>query len=92
MSFLSALSPLFKNGFAAWKIPSASMIVTRSLMKTHKGAAKRWRKNANGFKRGISGRKHGNCGWSQRGLKALTGRTEAHQSQIKRLKKLLPYH
>lgn len=70
---------------------SPSMVLTRNLMKTHRGALKRWRKTANGFKRGLAGRKHGNIGWSHRSLKNLTGRTEAHSTHTKRLKRLMPY-
>lgn len=70
---------------------SPSLIVTRNLMKTHKGAAKRWRKTADSFKRGKAGRSHGNAGWSRRSLKALSGKTLADDTHIHRLKRLLPY-
>lgn len=60
-------------------------------MKTHKGAAKRWKKTATSFKRGKAGRNHGNCGWSRRSLKVLSGKTLADDTHIQRLKRLLPY-
>ncbi|EDO16244.1 hypothetical protein Kpol_505p21 [Vanderwaltozyma polyspora DSM 70294] len=68
--------------------------ITRSLMKTHKGTAKRWKfiKSLDTFKRGKSGRQHGNVGWSQRSLKHLSGRTYAHTTHVSRLRKLLPYN
>ncbi|AQZ18066.1 YNL122C [Zygosaccharomyces parabailii] len=68
-----------------------SLIFTRHLMKTHKGAAKRWKKTANGFKRGKAGRSHGNVGWSRRSLKVLSGKTTAHETHLQRLRRLLPY-
>ncbi|QLQ79666.1 hypothetical protein HG537_0C03140 [Torulaspora globosa] len=68
----------------------ASLMLTRNLMKTHKGAAKRWRKTANSFKRGKAGRSHGNAGWSRRSLKSLSGKTLAHETHIKHLKRLMP--
>lgn len=74
------------GGFSA-----SSMIFTRNLMKTHKGTAKRWKKTATGFKRGKAGRNHGNVGWSRRSLKVLSGKTPAHESQMQRLRRLLPY-
>lgn len=91
MSFSTFFSPFLKTGMNLLKMESP-MIITRNLMKTHKGTAKRWRKTAHGFKRGIAGRKHGNSGWSQRSLKTLTGRKLAHPTHIKHLKRLLPFH
>lgn len=88
----SLLSPLKNTGICLMKGYSPTLILTRNLMKTHKATAKRWRKNSHGYKRGIAGRNHGNCGWSKRSLKTLTGRKEANPSYIKHLKRLLPYH
>ncbi|KAH3901393.1 mitochondrial 54S ribosomal protein bL35m SCDLUD_002885 [Saccharomycodes ludwigii] len=71
---------------------NTSLIFTRSYkLKTHKGAAKRWLKTANSWKRGHPGRKHGNAGWGKANLKQLDGKTLAHSSHLRRLKKLLPY-
>ena len=97
MSFLSgllgsALNFSARSGIFAPKTGSASLILTRNLMKTHKGAAKRWKKTANGFKRGKAGRNHGNAGWSRNSLKTLSGRALADSTQTHRLKRLLPYH
>ncbi|QHS75791.1 mitochondrial 54S ribosomal protein bL35m SPAR_N01930 [Saccharomyces paradoxus] len=98
MSVFNVLNPLFKgpNSFKAkfndFLFNSVSTIPIRTLMKTHKGTAKRWRRTGNTFKRGIAGRKHGNIGWSHRSLKALTGRKFAHPGYLKHLKRLLPYH
>ncbi|KAL3232473.1 hypothetical protein RNJ44_04389 [Nakaseomyces bracarensis] len=96
MSFFKNLGKIRFNSLLSQSVSinqyvSPSMILTRNLMKTHRGALKRWRKTANGFKRGIAGRKHGNIGWSHRSLKNLTGRTPAHETQTKRLKRLMPY-
>lgn len=68
------------------------MILTRNLMKTHKGAAKRWKKTAYGFKRGKAGRNHGNAGWSRNSLKCLSGKALADSTHTHKLKRLLPYH
>ncbi|CAL9727894.1 large ribosomal subunit protein bL35m [Monosporozyma unispora] len=92
MLLKSIFSPLVSTGACLMKGYSPSLILTRNLMKTHKATAKRWRKNAHGYKRGIAGRNHGNCGWSKRSLKVLTGRKDASPSYIKHLKRLLPYH
>ncbi|ODV72021.1 mitochondrial 54S ribosomal protein bL35m CYBJADRAFT_130684 [Cyberlindnera jadinii NRRL Y-1542] len=67
-------------------------IFVRTIMKTHKGAAKRWRKTANGFKRGQAARNHGNTGWSSGVLKGDGSKVMSTKEQTKRLKKLLPYH
>ncbi|GMM54092.1 Mrp35 protein [Maudiozyma humilis] len=91
MSFLSSFSPLLKTTTSLLKFQSPSLIAVRTMMKTHKGAAKRWRRNSTSFKRGIAGRNHGNGGWSRRGLKVLSGRKTAHKTHIKHLKKLLPF-
>lgn len=73
----------------------AMLTFSRTLMKTHKGAAKRWIKTGNGYKRGKVGRKHGNAGWSQRLLQHKDGKTMAlgkgHGDMKKKLKRLLPY-
>ncbi|AGO10586.1 AaceriABR133Wp [[Ashbya] aceris (nom. inval.)] len=88
---LTGLPVRFGSGaFAAATQPS--LIMARTLMKTHKGAAKRWRKTAGGYKRSKAGRSHGNTGWGQRALKQLSGRTMAASAHLKRLRRLLPYH
>lgn len=58
--------------------------------KTHRATYKRWRKTANGYKRGIQGRKHGNAGFSQRVLKSRTGTAYSNHLQSKVLERLLP--
>ncbi|AMD19719.1 HCL432Wp [Eremothecium sinecaudum] len=68
------------------------LVFIRTMMKTHKGTAKRWRKTAGGFKRGIPGRSHGSTGWGKKYLKSLSGSASAHSSHVRRLKRLLPYH
>ncbi|CAR21576.1 50S ribosomal protein L35 [Lachancea thermotolerans] len=68
------------------------MMQTRNLMKTHKGTAKRWRKTSTSYKRGRAGRNHGNAGWGKSTLKSLDGKTLAHPTHIKHLKRLLPYN
>ncbi|SCU80359.1 LAMI_0B01970g1_1 [Lachancea mirantina] len=67
-------------------------VQVRTLMKTHKGTAKRWRKTSTSFKRGKAGRNHGNAGWSRSSLKSLSGRALAHTTHLKHLKRLLPYN
>jgi ribosomal protein L35 len=67
-------------------------LFVRTLMKSHKGAAKRWRKTANSFKRRQSGRNHGNTGWSRRVLSEGSAKRMSNPAQTRRLKKLLPYH
>ncbi|CAI4035989.1 hypothetical protein SMKI_14G2000 [Saccharomyces mikatae IFO 1815] len=98
MSMFSIFNPLlkgsnnFKARFHGFLFNNVSTVTIRTLMKTHKGTAKRWRRTGNTFKRGIAGRKHGNIGWSHRSLKALTGRKTANSAYLKHLKRLLPYH
>lgn len=90
--FQSVLNLSSKTSIMGSRSPVTSLILSRNLMKTHKGAAKRWRKTANSFKRGKAGRNHGNAGWSRNSLKSLSGRSLADSSHIQRLKRLLPYH
>ncbi|AET41487.1 mitochondrial 54S ribosomal protein bL35m Ecym_8202 [Eremothecium cymbalariae DBVPG len=89
---LEKLTSRFGGGVGCGSVGVSYLIFSRSLMKTHKGAAKRWRKTANSFKRGKAGRSHGNSGWSKNSLKVLSGRALANGSQLNRLKRLLPYH
>lgn len=91
MTWLASFSPLTRIAGSLLRGQSPSLITVRTLMKTHKGAAKRWRRTSTGFKRGIAGRNHGNAGWSQRSMKILSGRKTEHESYVKHLKKLLPY-
>lgn len=81
------ISPLKKN---------FQLSFIRTLMKTHKGTAKRWKKItskgiATQFIRHKAGRQHGNIGWSNRYLKHLSKDVDATPSQLKKLKKLMPY-
>lgn len=87
---LSNISVKFGTSLSQFQHPS--LVLTRNLMKTHKGAAKRWKKTANSYKRGRAGRNHGNAGWNKSTLKSLDGKTLAHPTHIKHLKRLLPYH
>ncbi|SCU87695.1 LAFA_0E08262g1_1 [Lachancea sp. 'fantastica'] len=73
------------------RFQSPLLIQNRTLMKTHKGTAKRWKKTSTSYKRGRAGRNHGNAGWSRSSLKSLSGKTLAHSTHIKHLKRLLPY-
>ncbi|CAR29344.1 hypothetical protein ZYGR_0AD00240 [Zygosaccharomyces rouxii] len=92
MFFNSIVGLGSRSAFASFGgFNSSSLVFTRNLMKTHKGTAKRWKKTADGFKRGKAGRNHGNVGWSRRSLKVLSGKTPAHESHIQRLRRLLPY-
>ncbi|CDK29683.1 unnamed protein product [Kuraishia capsulata CBS 1993] len=68
---------------------------TRGIAKTNRSAYKRWRKTAGGYKRGLSGRKHGNASWTSSVLRKHTGTAMAtssgHGNMKKRLGKMLPY-
>ncbi|CAM9017368.1 hypothetical protein WICANDRAFT_29464 [Wickerhamomyces anomalus NRRL Y-366-8] len=91
------LNSLVRPVFNAAKVSSITLqqpssILVRGLMKTHKGAAKRWRKTASGYKRAKAGKNHGNAGWSKQYLKGLGGKTANDKTHTKRLKRLLPYH
>ncbi|SCU85594.1 LADA_0D08460g1_1 [Lachancea dasiensis] len=90
---LSYLIRSFTNcGRMMAQVQQPFLLQTRSLMKTHKGTAKRWRKTSTSFKRGRAGRNHGNAGWGKSTLKSLDGKTMAHSTHVKHLKRLLPYH
>ncbi|ONH67956.1 hypothetical protein BON22_1951 [Cyberlindnera fabianii] len=84
------------QAFASTTVSTAltthNSIFTRTLMKSHKGAAKRWRKAANGFKRSQAARNHGNAGWSSSTLRGDGSKAMSTKQQTKRLTKLLPYH
>lgn len=74
-------------------LPKAKPMVinqVRHTCKTHRGAYKRWRKTATGYKHGLQGRKHGNAGFSQRILKKRTGTARSTAEQTNRLKRLMP--
>lgn len=73
-------------------VTESTLIFSRTLMKTHKGCAKRWIKTANSWKRGQVGRKHGNAGWTKQQLKPLDGKVYANKTMEKHLKVLMPYH
>lgn len=53
------------------KNPTALLMQTRTKMKTHKAAAKRFVKTGNGFKRKQAGRNHGNGRFSSNTLSHL---------------------
>ncbi|ODQ82639.1 hypothetical protein BABINDRAFT_159184 [Babjeviella inositovora NRRL Y-12698] len=65
----------------------------RTKMKTNHSAAKRFRKTADGYKRGKSCRSHGNIGWSMRLLNQKTGVVHVDKKgrNHRKLRKLLPY-
>lgn len=67
------------------------MIQTRNKMKTHKAAAKRFIKTADGFKRKQAGRNHGNGGFSSNSIRHLDSFTTVTSKggHLKKLKKFL---
>ncbi|VVT47478.1 mitochondrial 54S ribosomal protein bL35m [Magnusiomyces paraingens] len=74
---------------------SPNVISSRTLLKTHKGAAKRWKKTGNGgFKRGKAGHNHGNVDWSRSVVNNVSGTAYAKGSgygnHLKKLNRLLP--
>ncbi|CDO51425.1 similar to Saccharomyces cerevisiae YNL122C Putative protein of unknown function [Geotrichum candidum] len=73
----------------------ATVDSARTLLKTHKGAAKRWRKTANGYKRGKASHNHGNVGWGNKVVSNLRGTSLAkgagEGNHLRKLKRLLPY-
>jgi len=61
-------------------------------MKTHRGAAKRFRKNgADDFKRGKSHRRHILTKKSTKRKRHLRENAQVHENDTKMLKRLLPY-
>ncbi|KAH3686355.1 hypothetical protein WICPIJ_002717 [Wickerhamomyces pijperi] len=105
MSFLNILRPLFQSTSTRTTTTllqttlqttyqttfSSPSTFVRTLMKSHKGAAKRWRKTSTGWKRSQAARNHGNTGWSRGVLKSDSSKQMANKAQGKRLGKLLPY-
>jgi len=78
------------NMFTSPQVKPMVINQVRCTCKTHRGAYKRWRKTANGYKHGLQGRKHGNAGFSQRTLKKRTGIAYSTADQTRRLKRLMP--
>ncbi|WOO78659.1 50S ribosomal protein L35 [Vanrija pseudolonga] len=89
--FLSGLfSPLSRAAFApAGPSRAFSATATAQLMKTHKGAAKRFKKTASGLSQ--CGKQHLNTGFSASRINRLQKATYATKSQSKTLSRLLPY-
>lgn len=99
MSFFNLIRPLFQTTTSLATSTTTVAAATaqgpttfvRTLMKSHHGAAKRWRKTSTGWKRSQAARNHGNTGWGRGVLKSDSGKQMADKAQSKRLGKLLPY-
>lgn len=73
------------------KNPTAVLLQTRTKMKTHKAAAKRFIKTGNGYKRKQAGRNHGNGRFSSNNLSHLDSfvPVTAKAGHLKKLKQYL---
>jgi large subunit ribosomal protein L35 len=60
-------------------------------MKTKRAASKRFRKTANGFKRGQSHRRHILTKKPSKRKRQLRRESEVHETDVNRVKQLLPY-
>ena len=60
-------------------------------LKTNRGAAKRFRKTANGFKRGQSHRRHILTKKPSKRKRQLRREMQVHETDVKRIKQLLPH-
>lgn len=74
------------------KKPVISLIQTRTKMKTHKAAAKRFIKTGTGIKRKQAGRNHGNGGFSSSFLRHLDSfiKVGDRGGHLKKLQKFMP--
>lgn len=68
---ISALFRTAKLALARKPVFSLNMLQTRTKMKSHKAAAKRFIKTGTGYKRKQAGRNHGNGGFSANSVKHL---------------------
>lgn len=77
---------------AVAKKPVISLIQTRTKMKTHKAAAKRFIKTGTGIKRKQAGRNHGNGGFSSSSLSHLDSFVKVSDKggHLKKLQKFMP--
>ncbi|KAM0753539.1 hypothetical protein T439DRAFT_377724 [Meredithblackwellia eburnea MCA 4105] len=81
------------SAFSSSSVHSLVRKPTKTKLKTHKGAAKRWISVANdGFKRAKAGRVHLNGSMSPTRLNRLGQSAFAHPAQKRLLRKLLPYN
>lgn len=71
--------------------PVVSLLQTRTKMKTHKAAAKRFIRTGTGYKRKQAGRNHGNGGFSSNSISHLDSfvRVDNKGGHLKKLKKFL---
>jgi ribosomal protein L35 len=87
------LKPL--NGGFLSNLVSNTLIQPIRGLKTHKGAAKRWRKTGSkykaGWKRGQAGKRHLNHGMGAKRIRNLRGTVRANKSQASILKRVLPF-
>jgi len=60
-------------------------------LKTNRAAAKRFRKTANGFKRAQSHRRHILTKKPSKRKRQLRRESEVHETDVNRVKQLLPY-
>ncbi|MEM1091151.1 MAG: 50S ribosomal protein L35 [Pseudomonadota bacterium] len=60
-------------------------------MKTNRGAAKRFKKTASGFKRGHAFTSHILTKMSQKRKRNLRGTTQVDAADVKSVKRMLPY-
>ena len=60
-------------------------------MKTKRAASKRFRKTANGFRRGQSHRRHILTKKPSKRKRQLRRESEVHETDVNRVKQLLPY-
>ncbi len=60
-------------------------------MKTKRGAAKRFKKTASGYKRGHAFTSHILTKMSQKRKRKLRGTTQVDKADVKAIKKMMPY-
>ncbi|PRQ70793.1 50S ribosomal protein L35, partial [Rhodotorula toruloides] len=90
----NAASPLGVRTFAASTVASLMRKPTRIKLKTHSGAAKRFKAIANGmYKRAHSGKAHlnSNASMSSTRLNRLGKTAYANTAERRKLRKLMPY-
>ncbi|KAI5480604.1 large subunit ribosomal protein L35 [Pseudohyphozyma bogoriensis] len=88
----SPVVPLFSRLFASSSPAALARKPTKTKLKTHKGAAKRWISIANGaFKRSKAGKVHLNGGKDRERLNRLGGTVLASSRQKRLLRRLMPY-
>lgn len=60
-------------------------------LKTNRGAAKRFTRTANGFKRAHANKRHILTKKSAKRIRQLRGTTQVHESDVREVKQLLPH-